>query len=131
MGLHDLIKPTADDADEIDEQFIKDRFGTILPGTLTVRASTQRERIVRMAQYYVWLSMHRDTKPSAARKRAMSKVENEFGDSDEYEDADRTKLLNTVYALYEGRAEGEDAVEQFEADLEELALVYEGHEEAA
>lgn len=125
MGLHDLIKPTADDADEIDEQFIKNRFGTILPGTLTVRTSTQRERIVRMAQYYIWSSLHSNLKPSAARKRAMSKVENEF------EDVDRKKLLNAVYTLYENRAEGEDAVEQFEADLEELALVYENHEEAA
>lgn len=125
MGLHDLIKPTAEDADEINEQFIKNRFGTVLPGTLTVRASNQRERVMRMAQYYLWCSLHRDLKPSTARKRAMSKVENE------YEDMDRKKLLNAVYALYEGRGEGEDAVVEFEADLEELALVYEGHEEAA
>lgn len=78
-----------------------------------------------MAQYYIWCSLHRDLKPSTARKRVMSKVENE------YEDVDRKKLLNAVYALYERRGEGEDAVEEFEADLEELALVYEGHEEAA
>ena len=125
MGLHDLIKPTAEDADEIDEQFIKNRFGTLLPRTLTVRASTQRERVVRMAQYYIWCSLHRDLKPSTARKRSMSKVEYEF------EDVDRKKLLNAVYALYEGRAKGKDAVEQFVADLEELALVYEEHEKAA
>lgn len=131
MGLHDLIKPTADEADEIDEEFIKNRFGTILSGTLTVRASTQRERIVRMAQYYIWCSLHMDLKPSVARDRAMSKVEREFEEKDTYEDVDRKKLLNAVYALYEGRAEGENAVKQFEADLEELALVYERHEDMA
>lgn len=125
MGLRELIKPTAEDADEIDAQFIKDRFRTILSGTLTVRASTQRERIVRIAQYYIWCPLHRDLKPSAARDRAMSKVENEF------EDVDRTKLLNAVYALYKDQAEGEDAVEQFEADLEKLSLVYEEYEKAA
>jgi len=40
----------------------------------------------------------------------MSKVKDEFKDSKEYENAGRMKLLNAVYALYKGRAEGEHGV---------------------
>jgi len=43
----------------------------------------------------------------------------------EMDDVDRTKLLNAVYGLYDGTAEGSDALEQFEADLERLAFAYE------
>lgn len=129
MGLADLHRPNADDADEISADFILARAGTVLPASLSFQeaphAGDRRDRVVRLAQYYIWCALHRDLPPSAKRKRAMWKVEGEF------EDVDRKKLLNAVYDLYEGRAEGEDAVEQFESDLEELALLYEQHEEVA
>lgn len=129
MGLADLVKPTAKDADVICETFILQRAGTVLPERLSFRnaprAVDRRERVVRIAQYYLWLSLNRDLSPSAKRKRAMWKVEQEF------EDVDRTKLLNAVYDLYEDRAEGENALDQFEADLERLSVVYERHDEAS
>ncbi|WP_226005985.1 hypothetical protein [Natrinema salinisoli] len=49
----------------------------------------------------------------------MSKVD------DEFENVDRNHLLNAVYALYEDRAEGEHALNEFESDLEATAAAYE------
>lgn len=127
MGLGDLVKPKAEDANEIDVEFVINQSSDVLPAALSVQhspiASQRRERIVRVAQYFIWLSLNRDLSPSSKRDYAMRKVEYEMND------VDRKKLLQAVYRLYDGIAEDENALEQFEADLGRLSIVYEQCEE--
>ena len=124
MGLYNFGNPTTEDADSVDKETILSLTGTTLPSALLMgKAVKRRDRIVRISQYYIWYSSNKDYSLSKMRQRAMSDVE------DESEDIERKHLLNAVYDLYEGKAEGDNALTQFEADLEALAAAYDHNEE--
>lgn len=124
MSLAYLRHPTTDDADEVSKKFVRRSAGGILPIKLTsVKASARHTRIIRICQYYIWDTLNINKGgPEVKRDRAMSLVENEL-------EVERKQLLNAVYELYEDQAEGSNALDQFEADLERLASAYERTEE--
>lgn len=114
--------PDPEDADRINKEVITDAIGEIFPSSIvSIKAQKRPKRILRLCQYYLWYHQHCDHASSARRKRrkSMESVVAEFDDTDE------NQLYQSIYESYEDKAESDNALEQFEADLESLTVKYE------
>ncbi len=113
--------PDPEDADGIDESVVKNAVGETIPERVqSLHATKRQRRLVRLCQYYLWFDRSDEytLRPKQRRRKAMEMVVAEFDDTND------TQMFQAIYQAYQDIAEGETALEQFEADLEALAVKY-------